>query len=232
VREIGLLLGDRSADSASARQRAIVEQAVLAESLGFDSVWIEDDALAAPQIRLAAIAARTERVCIGAAIPLARLDPVRVAEDFATLDAISNGRVAMLVTRDLAADASGDRFRESVALLHRLWTESAVHWSGRHRTPLDGVTIEPRPIQAAPPIWIGDPSPASSDLAAQLGLPVLLPGAPDPARVPPVERYRSVPPPGDTRPALSILDLGDLAPRETARVLATARSKRERPLPP
>lgn len=218
VLAIGLLLRDRGGDSATARHRALVEQAVLAESLGFDAVWLDDDALAAPQVLLAAIAARTERVRVGAAIALARLDPVRVAEDFATLDAISNGRVALLATRDVAEDASGERFRENVALLHQLWSESNVTWSGRFRAPLDGVTVEPRPIQAAPPIWIGDASPASSELAARLDLPVLLASATDPAGMRPVERYRSRAA-GPGRPALAIFDLGGLPPEEAARLL-------------
>jgi alkanesulfonate monooxygenase SsuD/methylene tetrahydromethanopterin reductase-like flavin-dependent oxidoreductase (luciferase family) len=231
VLEIGLLLGGRSGDSATERQRATVAEAVLAESLGFDSVWIDDDALAAPQILLAAIAARTERVRVGAAIPIARFDPVRVAEDFATLDAISNGRVALLATCDAAADRDGARFREKVALLHRLWSESNVTWSGRFRAPLDGVTIEPRPVQTAPPIWIGDLSPASAHLAAELGLPLLLPSAPEPPRAQPIERYRSRPAdPGHA--ALVLFDAAGLPPEEAARALALPRSKQPTPSPP
>jgi alkanesulfonate monooxygenase SsuD/methylene tetrahydromethanopterin reductase-like flavin-dependent oxidoreductase (luciferase family) len=135
----------------------------------------------------------------------------------------------MLATSDLADDASGDRFRENVALLHRLWTESAVSWSGRHRTPLEGVTVEPRPLQTAPPIWIGDASPASSDLAAELGLPLLLRSAGGPAGAP-VERYRSRPA-GPGRPALAIFDAAGLAPEATARALALPRRRLD-PIPP
>jgi len=216
--EIGLLsLGDCLADPATgvrpspaARHRAIVDEAVHAESLGFDSVWLGehhfcDYVLAAPPVVLAAIAARTSRVRLGTAVTLlANLDPVRVAEDYATLDAISDGRVELVAGRGILVDTyeafgqktdeSRDRFRENVALLRRLWSETNVTWSGRFRAPLDAVTIEPRPVQQPhPPIWIGGGSSLHSvDLAAELGLPLMLPSVLAPALhfAPLVERYR------------------------------------------
>ncbi|RIK99301.1 MAG: hypothetical protein DCC71_20380 [Proteobacteria bacterium] len=217
--EIGLLsLGDCLADPTSGarptpaeRHRAILEEAVLSESVGFDSVWLGehhfcDYVLASPPVLLAAIAARTRRIRLGTAVTLlANLDPVRVAEDYATVDAISDGRVELVAGRGILVDAyeafgqktdeSRERFRENLALLRRLWSETEVRWSGRFRAPLDAVTVEPRPVQRPhPPIWVGGgSSPHSVDLAAELGLPLMLPSVLAPALDfrPLVERYRS-----------------------------------------
>jgi len=194
----------------AARHRAIVENAVLAERLGFDSVWLGlhpfcDDVLPAPPVVLAAIAARTGRLRLGTGVtPLASLDPLRVAEDYATLDGISGGRVELVARRGFPADAdepsgpradeSRARFRESLELLRRLWTETDVTWSGRFRTPLERVTVEPRPAQQPhPPLWVAaGRAPESVDLAAELGLPLLLPnGLAPPERLAAlVDRYR------------------------------------------
>jgi alkanesulfonate monooxygenase SsuD/methylene tetrahydromethanopterin reductase-like flavin-dependent oxidoreductase (luciferase family) len=202
---VGLLsLGDCLEDpvgggrpTPAARRRAIVENAVLAERLGFDAVWLAeppscDDVLSAPAVVLAAIAARTERVRLGSGETLAAdLDPLRVAEDYATLDALSDGRVELVAGRGLVAGIDDEnRLRESLLLLQRLWTETEVTWSGRFRSPLDLVTVEPRPVQQPhPPIWAGA---GSVELAAELGLPLMLPRAlaPPAAFAPLVERYR------------------------------------------
>ena len=205
--QLGLLsLGDCLPDpttgvrpSAAERHRAIVDEAVLAEALGFESVWLGehhfcDYVLAAPPVVLAAIAARTERIRLGTAVTLlANLDPVRAAEDYATVDAISDGRVELVAGRGILVDTyeafgqkpdeSRERFRENVVLLRRLWSETGVSWSGRFRAPLDAVTVEPRPVQTPhPPIWIGGGSSLHSvDLAAELGLPLMLPSVLAPA---------------------------------------------------
>jgi len=195
---LGLLcLGD---PAHAERHAALVESAVAAEALGLDTLW-----LAAPPVVLAAIAARTERLRLGASVtPLAEHDALRVAEDYATLDGISNGRIELFAGPGPLADPRPDsgratdpgraRFRESLELLRRLWTETDVRWSGRFRTPLDGVTVEPHPVQQPhPPLWIGDGSSASAaDLAAEFGLPLLLPSVAAGARelAPLIERYR------------------------------------------
>ena len=217
--EIGLLsLGDCLDDpvtgtrtAPAARHRAIVDEAVFAEALGFDSVWLGehhfcDYVLAAPPVMLAAIAARTSRLRLGTGVTLlANLDPVRVAEDYATVDAISNGRVELTVGRGILIDTyevfgqkpdeSRERFRENLELLRRLWSERDVTWSGRFRAPLDGVTVEPRPVQTPhPPIWVGGgSSTASVDLAVELGLPLMLPSvlAPPGDFLPLVQHYRA-----------------------------------------
>jgi alkanesulfonate monooxygenase SsuD/methylene tetrahydromethanopterin reductase-like flavin-dependent oxidoreductase (luciferase family) len=118
----------------------------------------------------------------------ANLDPVRVAEDYATVDAISNGRVEPCFGRgtlfpDVYTEFGQDeplakeRFAESLELIHRLWTEEKVTWSGRFRPDLHGVTVHPRPTQQPrPPMWVGAGiSIESVELAARLGCWLMLP---------------------------------------------------------
>jgi alkanesulfonate monooxygenase SsuD/methylene tetrahydromethanopterin reductase-like flavin-dependent oxidoreductase (luciferase family) len=216
--ELGVLsLGDHLPDpatgerheSAATRHQTIVEGAVLAEALGFDSVWLGehhfcDYVVSAPPIVLAAIAARTEQIRLGTGVTLlANLDPVRVAEDYATLDGLSNGRVELVAGRGIltetyqafgqAPEESRPRFRENLELLLTLWREEDVSWSGSFRAPLEKVTVQPRPVQMPhPPVWVaGGSSETSVDLAAELGLPLMLPSvlaAPE-AFAPLVERY-------------------------------------------
>ena len=212
-----LILGDHLADphsgervSQAQRHRQFVDLAVRAEALGFDSVWLGehhlcDYILSSPPVVLAAIASLTSRLRLGTAVTLlGNLDPVRAAEDYATLDALSGGRVEMVAGRgvlkrtyrDFGRDPEDSRalYRENVELLLRLWTESDVHWSGRFRASLDGVTVTPAPVQKPhPPLWIGGGSSVDSvDLAASLGLPLMLPSvlAPPQAFAPMAERYR------------------------------------------
>jgi alkanesulfonate monooxygenase SsuD/methylene tetrahydromethanopterin reductase-like flavin-dependent oxidoreductase (luciferase family) len=197
----------------AARHRAVIESAVLAERLGFDAVWLADapgcaeHAPPTPAVVLAAIAARTERVRLGAcSVVRAGLDPLRLAEDTATLDALSGGRLEVGAGL-LEATGTGrertelhepereaaERTGEGVELLRRLWTETEVSWTGRFRAPLERVTVEPRPVQQPhPPLWIAGGSAQAADLAARLGLPLLLPSAPAPPErlAPLVERYR------------------------------------------
>jgi alkanesulfonate monooxygenase SsuD/methylene tetrahydromethanopterin reductase-like flavin-dependent oxidoreductase (luciferase family) len=173
-----------------------VALALRAEPLGFDAVWLADAPArdAGVAVRLAAIAAGTARVRLGAALALAELDPLRVAEDTATLDGISGGRLELAAWDEAPAAADGHaRLRERVALLRRLWTETGLSWTGRFRTPLASVTLEPRPVQQPhPPLWIVARSAAAADLADELALSLLLPDVPDPtARFAPlVERHR------------------------------------------
>ncbi len=212
-----LILGDHLPDphtgervSQAQRQRQFVDLAVRAEALGFDSVWLGehhlcDYILSSPPVVLAAIASRTRSLRLGTAVTLlGNLDPVRAAEDYATVDALSDGRVEVVAGRgvlkrtysDFGHDPADSRelYRENIELLLRLWTETDVHWSGRFRAPLDGVTVTPGPVQKPhPPLWIGGGSSVDSvDLAANLGLPLMLPSvlAPPQAFLPMVERYR------------------------------------------
>lgn len=160
--------------------RAIVECAVLVEQLGFESLWLAGSRREAwaSAVLLAAVAMRTGRLRLGAALPVREgLDPLRVAEDFATLDGISGGRIELAASAGGSGSEASERLREQVELLRRLWTGREVSWSGRFRTPLERVTVEPRPVQEPhPPLWIegGGSPPCAADLAGELGLPLLL----------------------------------------------------------
>ncbi|MBR7838542.1 LLM class flavin-dependent oxidoreductase, partial [Actinospica durhamensis] len=194
------------------RVRAIVEACVYAESLGFAGVGVgehhfHDYIVSAPELLLAAIAARTSRLRLSTAVTLlAHADPVRVAEQFTVLDAVSAGRAQLCVARGVSSrtwaafGSEGeqdvrDRLDEHLRLLLRLLGEPPVTWSGGSRPPLDAVTIQPRPSAEQPEsrIWLGAGfSPRSADLAAALGLPLLLPSTlhhPE-VHLPVVARYR------------------------------------------
>lgn len=242
-----LILGDHLADPttgarapAAARYRQIVELGVAAEALGFDLVALGehhlcDYILSAPPVVLAAIAERTTRIRLGTGVTLlGSLDPVRVAEDYATVDLVSNGRVELVAGRGILRRTYGDfgldpadsraRFEEGVELLLEVWSREVVHWRGRFRAPLEGVTVQPRPLQAPhPPLWIGGGSSAESvDLAARLGLPLMLPSVLAPAEAfrPLVERYRErfTPTPHGVAPRVGAVSHVHVArDRETAR---------------
>jgi alkanesulfonate monooxygenase SsuD/methylene tetrahydromethanopterin reductase-like flavin-dependent oxidoreductase (luciferase family) len=198
----GLLsLGDHLPDPSSGRRdtqverfRSLVDLAVLAEEVGFEHVGLGEHhfggyIVSSPFVVLAAIAAKTSRIRLGTSVTLlAHLDPVRVAEDLATLDVLSNGRAEMTVARGVEVkariafgiDDESDlraRFDENLRLLLRLLTEETVTWSGRFRTPLSDVRVEPRPLQKPhPKISVGGGlSTVSCDVAAALGLPLCLP---------------------------------------------------------
>ncbi len=198
--EIGLLsLGDLLDDpvtglrpTPSERHRSLVEQAVVAESAGLHAVHLGehhacDYVLSAPPVVLAAIGERTSALRLSTGVTLAaNLDPVRIAEDYATVDALTDGRVEIVAGRGNAfrhtfelfgqdPDDARRRFDEGVELLLRLLREEHVTWSGETRAPLDGVTVRPRPTGELP-VWIGGGlSPESAMLAARLGCPLMLP---------------------------------------------------------
>lgn len=216
---VGLLsLGDHLCDPVTGimttqaeRHRSLVEQAVLAEACGFASVHLGehhfcDYILASPPVVLAAVAERTRTIRLSTGVTLGvNLDPVRIAEDYATVDLLSEGRVEPVIGRGTffphtfaafgqdPADAR-ERFAEQVELLVQLWeSDGPVSWSGRFRAPLDGVVVQPRPLQRPrPPLWLGaGSSKASVELAARLGLWLMLPtvfGTPE-QFAPMVEHY-------------------------------------------
>jgi len=169
----GLLsLGDHLPDPATGeyaetqaqRFRLWVELGVLAERAGFDSCWFgehhfNDYILSSPQMLLAAVAARTESIRLGTAVSLLpNQDPVRLAEDFATLGLLSEGRAEVgfgsgitpntfrLLGQDPAHAHA--RMSEHLELLQRLWREDFVSWRGVHRPPFEGGRAEPRPYRA------------------------------------------------------------------------------------
>jgi len=189
----------------------IVQTAVRAEQAGFERVGIGEHhfghyILPSPFVVLGAIAARTRTLRLGTSVTLlAGLDPLRVAEDLVSLDALSNGRAELTVARGVEvatqaafgianADELRARFDENLRLLQRLLTEESVTWSGHFRPPLRDVRLEPRPVQTPhPPLWMGGGlSTISCDLAVELALPLSLPSLfcfPE-DYLPILERYR------------------------------------------
>src|SRR5215470_8061623 len=139
--------------------RNAVEEALLAEAVGIDSFNIgehyrPDFMDSANHVVLAAIAGRTERIRLGTAVTvLSTQDPVRVYTDFATLDAVSNGRAQLIVGRGSAIDSFPlfgfdladyeELFEEKLDLLVRLLHDQPVTWSGRFRSPLVDQFVSP-----------------------------------------------------------------------------------------
>jgi len=141
---------------------------------------------AAPAIILAAAAARTKRIRLTSAVTvLSAADPVRVFEDYATLDLISRGRAEMVVGRGSFIDAFplfgynlqdyDDLFTEKLGLLLKIRESEVVTWSGRFRPALKNQPVFPRPQQQSIPIWLGvGGTPASFVRAGTLGLPLMV----------------------------------------------------------
>ncbi|MGI5158974.1 LLM class flavin-dependent oxidoreductase [Microbispora sp. CA-102843] len=177
----------------AARLRSVVDSGVRAEELGFSMIAIgehhfNDYIVSSPQLLLSAIAARTEQIRLATAVTLLpMLDPVRVAEDFATLDLLSQGRLELVVGRGISPEhylAFGfdpedakRNLEEKLALLVSLWSDDQpVTWSGNYRSPLHEVTVQPRPFNGVPRVWMGTGmSEESVRRAAESGLPLMLP---------------------------------------------------------
>lgn len=200
--EYGLIsLADHLMDPVSGRKisqrerlHQIAEQGVLAEQAGLGVFGIGEHHFGryispAPQLVLATLAGRTSRIVLGTSVSLlANVDPVRYAEELSVLDVITGGRAEATFARGVS-DATGRafginsqeelraRFEESLRLVMRLLSEDRVTWSGRYRTPIENVRIEPRPLQdARSMLWVGGGlSEISAALAASAGLPYMLP---------------------------------------------------------
>jgi probable F420-dependent oxidoreductase len=165
--------------------RGILDQVVRAEALGWDDVWLSehhfiDDGYTPSMLPLAAaIAARTERVHIGTSVLLLPLhDPLRVAEDAATVDVLSNGRLELGVAVgyrrgefagfDVPYSERGRRMDEAVPILRRLLSGERFSFSGEFYR-YGEIELRPRPVQAKPRLWIGGFSPPAVRRAARLG---------------------------------------------------------------
>lgn len=181
--------GERMTDGAAIRQ--VVEEAVLADRVGVDVFALgehhrSDYAVSAPEVVLAAIAARTSRMRLSTGVTvLSSDDPVRVFQRFATLDAIAPGRAEVIVGRgsftesfplfgyDLADYDS--LFEEKLQLFTQLLEEKPVTWSGTLRAPLDHADVYPKTESGRIPTWVGvGGTPQSVVRAAHHGLPVML----------------------------------------------------------
>lgn len=197
--EIGLdsfvAISSQAADNA-ARSPArylgdLLDEIALADQAGLDVFGIGEHHRAefldsAPAIILAAAAARTRRIRLTSAVTvLSAADPVRVFQEFATLDLLSQGRAEMVVGRGsfteafplfgLALEDYDELFEEKLDLLLKIRAETHVHWQGRHRPALSGQGIYPRPVQDPLPVWLGvGGTPASFVRAGALGLPLMV----------------------------------------------------------
>jgi probable LLM family oxidoreductase len=177
--------------SAAQRLRDLVEEIELADQAGLDVFGVgehhrPDFAVSSPAVVLAAAAERTKRIRLTSAVSvLSSDDPVRVFQDFATLDLLSGGRAEIMAGRgsfiesfplfgyDL--DDYDELFSEKLELLLELREAEHVHWAGRHRPALDGQGVYPRPLQDRLPVWVAvGGTPQSVVRAGALGLPMAL----------------------------------------------------------
>ena len=149
--------------SGSQRVRDLVEQIEHADQAGLDSFGIGEHHRSefldsAPVVILGAAAARTQRIRLSSAVTvLSAIDPVRVFQQFATLDLVSQGRAEMVVGRGsfieafplfgLPLEDYDSLFAENLDLLLEIREHEHVHWSGKHRAPLTGQGVYPRPVQ-------------------------------------------------------------------------------------
>ena len=173
------------------RMRDLLEEAELADQVGLDVFGVgehhrEDLIVSSPAVVLAAIAARTERLRLTSAVSvLSSDDPVRVFQDFATLDLLSGGRAEIMAGRGSFTESFplfgydledyDALFDEKLRLLLRLREDDHVAWSGRFRPTLQGEGVYPRPIQDPLPIWVAvGGAPESAFRAGTLGLPMAL----------------------------------------------------------
>ncbi len=191
------------------RLRNLLEEIELADRVGLDVYGVgehhrPDFAVSAPAVVLGAAAMRTKRIRLTSAVSvLSSDDPVRVFEEFATVDALSGGRAEIMAGRGSFIESFplfgydlGDYdelFAEKLDLLLKLRMAVKVSWSGKHRPALPGLGVYPRPLQNPLPVWIAvGGTPQSVVRAGTLGLPLALAiiGG-DPQRfVPLVDLYR------------------------------------------
>lgn len=193
--EIGVYSFGEVADSASgsAAQRIhdLLEEMVLADQAGLDVFGLgehhrPDFVVSAPAVVLAAAATRTQRIRLASAVTvLSSDDPVRVFQQFATLDLVSGGRAEIMAGRGSFIESFplfgydlndyDVLFSEKLDLLLRLRESEQVTWRGQQRPPLDEQGVYPRPIQQPLPVWIAvGGTPESAVRAGTLGLPMAL----------------------------------------------------------
>jgi probable LLM family oxidoreductase len=173
------------------RMQHLLEEIALADQVGLDVFGIGEHHRAefldsAPAVILAAAAAATKRIRLSSAVTvLSAADPVRVFQEFATVDLISHGRAEIVAGRGsfiesfplfgLDLDDYDSLFAEKLDLLLQIRESTRVNWSGKHRAPLTGQSIYPRPLQNPLPIWLGvGGTPASFARAGTLGLPLMV----------------------------------------------------------
>lgn len=177
--------------SPSERLRNLVEQIDLADRIGLDVFGVGEHHRrefldSAPTVILGAAAARTQRIRLTSAVTvLSAADPVRVFQEFATIDLLSQGRAEMVVGRGsfieafplfgLQLEDYDSLFEEKLDLLLKIRDNEHVHWTGEYRPTLNGQGVYPRPLQKSLPIWVGvGGTPQSFVRAGILGLPLMV----------------------------------------------------------
>ena len=188
------LRGDSAASAGinpEQRLRNLLEEIELADQVGLDVFGVgehhrPDFAVSAPAVVLAAGAARTKRIRLTSAVTvLSSDDPVRVFQEFSTVDLLSDGRAEIMVGRGSFIESFplfgydledyDDLFAEKLGLLLRIREDAQVTWSGNHRAALDDLGVYPRPVQDPLPIWVAvGGTPTSAERAGVLGLPMAL----------------------------------------------------------
>jgi probable LLM family oxidoreductase len=175
----------------SERLLNLIRQIERADQIGLDVFGVGEHHRrefldSAPVVILGAAAARTQRIRLASAVTvLSAADPVRVFQEFATLDLLSQGRAEMVVGRGSFVEAFplfglrledyDSLFAEKLDLLLKIRDNEDVHWSGEYRPSLNGQGIYPRPLQRSLPIWIGvGGTPQSFVRAGLLGLPLMV----------------------------------------------------------
>ncbi len=177
--------------SAADRMADLLDEVEVADRVGLDVFGVGEHHRAefldsAPAVILAAAAARTSRIRLTSAVTvLGAADPVRVFQEFATIDLISRGRAELVVGRGsfgeafplfgLDTRAYDDLFAEKLDLFLTLNEASHASWQGRFRPPLTGQGVFPRPHQPHLPVWLGvGGTPASFARAGAMGLPLMI----------------------------------------------------------
>ena len=195
--------------SSSERLQRLVEQIEYADQIGLDVFGVGEHHRhgfldSAPGVILGAAAARTKHIRLTSAVTvLSAADPVRIFQEFATLDLLSQGRAEMVVGRGsfieafplfgLKLDDYDSLFSEKLELLLKIRENEHVYWSGKYRPALTGQGIYPRPLQNPLPIWIGvGGTPESFVRAGLLGLPLMVAiiGGQTPSFKPLIDLYR------------------------------------------
>jgi probable LLM family oxidoreductase len=192
--ELGVYtFAELTSDEVSPQQRLrdLIEEIELADRVGLDVFGVgehhrPDFVVSAPAVVLAAAAERTERIRLTSAVSvLSSDDPVRVFQDFATVDLLSGGRAEIMAGRGSFIESFplfgydlkdyDELFAEKLELLLALRESERVSWSGVHRAPIDDRGVYPRPLQEPLPIWVAvGGSPQSAIRAGALGLPMAL----------------------------------------------------------
>src|SRR3954447_20650749 len=232
--EIGIYtFGELTSDAVTPEQRLadLIEEIELADTLGLDVFAVgehhrPDFAVSAPAVVLGTAARRAQNIRLTSAVSvISSDDPVRVFQDFATLDLISEGRTEIMAGRgsfiesfplfgyDL--DDYNELFAEHLDLLLRIREQTHVTWRGRTRAPIEDRGVYPRPVQDPLPVWIAvGGTPESVVRAGSLGLPMALAiiGG-QPARFAPFAELhrRAAEQAGHPRPKLSINSHGFIA---------------------